>query len=249
MRTPGAIDASQRRAARVAGLANLLGMATVVVAQYVLFGPLVVRGDAAATARNILAHERLFRLSIAFDLLYVVGVLVLIAALYVILKPVGPGLALLAAMSRLVYALTWVALAMSLFAGVRLLGDSTSRNVFGAETVPAIARLYFGRGFEAYYVGLPFYALAATVCSWLFLRSGYIPKSLAVFGLVSSAWCVTCACCSASSRLWVERSKNGGNGRFHGRGRHGRAVAHAPGARDLVQVRAVRMDEPDVAAG
>jgi hypothetical protein len=193
MRTPGAIDASQRRAARVAGLANLLGMATVVVAQYVLFGPLVVRGDAAATARNILAHERLFRLSIAFDLLYVVGVLVLIAALYVILKPVGPGLALLAAICRLAYALTWVALAMSLFAGVRLLGDSTSRNVFGAETVPAIARLYFGRGFEAYYVGLPFYAVASTVGSWLFLRSAYIPKALAVFGVVSSAWCVACA--------------------------------------------------------
>ncbi len=191
--TPGAIDASQRKAARVAGLANLLAMATVVVAQYVLFGPLVVRGDPAATARNILAHERVFRLSIAFDLFYVVGILVLIAALYVILKPVAPGLALLAAISRLVYALTWVALAMSLFAGVRLLGDSSSRSVFGAGVVPAVARLYFGRGFEAYYVGLPFYALASTLCSWLFLRSGYIPKALAVFGLISSAWCVACA--------------------------------------------------------
>jgi hypothetical protein len=193
MTPPGAIDASQRKAARVAGLANLLAMATVVVAQYVLFGPLVVRGDAAATARNILAHEGLFRLSIAADLLYVVGILVLVVALYVVLKPVGPGLALLAAICRLVYALTWVALAMSLFAGVRLLGDSSSRSAFGADGVPAIARLYFGRGFEAYYVGLPFYALASTVCSWLFLRSGYIPKALAVFGLISSAWCVACA--------------------------------------------------------
>jgi hypothetical protein len=193
MTPPGGIDGSQRKAARIAGLANLLAVATVVVAQYVLFGPLIVRGDAAATARNILAHERLFRLSVTFDLLYVVGVLVLIAALYVILKPVSPGLALLAAICRLVYALTWVALAMSLFAGVRLLGDSSSRSVFGAGGVSAVARLYFGRGFEAYYVGLPFYALASTVCSWLFLWSGYIPKALAVFGLISSAWCVACA--------------------------------------------------------
>lgn len=191
--TPGGIDGSQRKAARVAGIANLLAMATVVFAQYVLYGPLVVRGDAVATARNILAHERVFRLSIALDLLYVVGVLVLIAALYVILKPVSPGVALLAAICRLVYALTWIALAMSLFAGVRLLGDPSSRSVFGADGVPAVARLYLGRGFEAYYVGLPFYALASTVCSWLFLRSGYIPKALAVFGLISSAWCVACA--------------------------------------------------------
>jgi hypothetical protein len=92
-----------------------------------------------------------------------------------------------------VYALTWIALAMSLFAGVRLLGDSSSLSVFGTDGVPAVARLYLGRGFEAYYVGLPFYALASTVCSWLFLRSGYIPKALAVFGLISSAWCVACA--------------------------------------------------------
>jgi hypothetical protein len=191
--TPGGIDGSQRKAARVAGLANLLAMATVVFAQYVLYGPLVVRGDAAATARNILAHERLFRLSIVGDLLYVIGVLVLISALYVLLKPVGPGLALFAAICRLVYALTWIALAMSLFAGARLLGDPNYGNAFGADRLPAVARLYLGRGFEAYYIGLPFYALASTLCAYLFLESRYIPKALAVFGLISSAWCVACA--------------------------------------------------------
>jgi hypothetical protein len=35
--------------------------------------------------------------------------------------------------------------------------------------------------------------LAATVCSYLWLKSNYIPKSLSIFGLISSAWCVMCA--------------------------------------------------------
>jgi hypothetical protein len=35
--------------------------------------------------------------------------------------------------------------------------------------------------------------LAATVCAWLWLKSNYIPKGLAIFGVISSAWCVLCA--------------------------------------------------------
>jgi hypothetical protein len=32
-----------------------------------------------------------------------------------------------------------------------------------------------------------------TVCAYLWLKSGYIPKSLAVFGVILPAWCVICA--------------------------------------------------------
>jgi len=56
-----------------------------------------------------------------------------------------------------------------------------------------LARLQIAANFDDYYVGLPFFGLAATICAYLWLRSGYIPKSLAVFGIISSAWCVICA--------------------------------------------------------
>jgi hypothetical protein len=56
-----------------------------------------------------------------------------------------------------------------------------------------LARLHIAANFDAYYVGLPFFALACTVCAWLWLKSNYIPKGLALFGVVSSAWCVICA--------------------------------------------------------
>ena len=57
----------------------------------------------------------------------------------------------------------------------------------------ALARLHLGANFDDYYVGLPFFGLAAAVCAWLWLKSNYIPKGLAVFGVISSAWCVLCA--------------------------------------------------------
>ena len=56
-----------------------------------------------------------------------------------------------------------------------------------------VARLNVAATFDDYYVGLPFFGLAATVCAWLWLKSNYIPKGLAVFGVISSGWCVICA--------------------------------------------------------
>ena len=42
------------------------------------------------------------------------------------------------------------------------------------------------RGFDAYYVGLPFWGLASTVCGYLWFRSG-ISALVATFGVISSA--------------------------------------------------------------
>ena len=57
----------------------------------------------------------------------------------------------------------------------------------------ALARVQIAGSFDDYYVGLPFFGLAATVCAWLWWKSNYIPKGLSLFGIVSSAWCVFCA--------------------------------------------------------
>ena len=53
--------------------------------------------------------------------------------------------------------------------------------------------MHIGITFDDYYVGLPFFGLAATVWAWLWLKSGYIPRKLSIFGVISSAWCVFCA--------------------------------------------------------
>ena len=191
--TIGTIDESQRTAARIAGFTLLFAIMIVTFGNFFIAANLIVSGDAGETARNIMAHETRFRLSMACNLIYVANVAFLIAALYVILKPVNRGLALAAAFCRLIFAMMWGVTALNMFGALRLLGDAPYLHVFSADQLQTLARMHLRASFDAYYVGLPFFALASTICSFLWFRSGYIPKALAVFGLVASAWCVLCA--------------------------------------------------------
>jgi len=190
--TISGIDESQRTAARVAGLAYLISFAIVVFVQFGIHDRLIVEGNPAETARSIMAHERLFRISIACDLIYCVAIVVQLTALYVILKPINRGLALLAEFGRLLYALMWVLMTLNLFNALRLLSGADYLRVFEAERQQTLTRLYLSARFDEYYVGLLFWGLAATVCSYLWIKSNYIPRALAAFGVISSGWCASC---------------------------------------------------------
>jgi hypothetical protein len=96
------VDESQRKAARVVGFAYLFAMAASMFVELYIRGRLIVPDNAAETARNIVAHERLFRLGIASYLAVSVSDVALITALYVILKRVNPNLALFGAFLRVV---------------------------------------------------------------------------------------------------------------------------------------------------
>ena len=187
------IDNSQRIAAKIAGITGLLAVAIVVFGNYVLLSPLVIPRDAVETARNLMAHETQVRVAVICFLMYSATVVVLLAALYVILRPVDRILALIGALFRLVFALLWLLSTLNLLSALRLLGSANYLQLFEADRLQALARLQIAANFDDYYVGLPFFALAATVCSYLWLKSGYIPKALAAFGVISSAWCVLCA--------------------------------------------------------
>src|SRR6476469_10030467 len=96
--------AIQSKAARLAGLLYLIAMVTGLFAEFYVRFPstLVVIGDAAKTASNIIANERLYRIGIANNLLTFAIDVALIWALYVLLRPVHRHLALLAVFFRLV---------------------------------------------------------------------------------------------------------------------------------------------------
>ena len=191
--TISTIDNSQRTAAKVAGWSGLLTFAIVVFGNFVLLNPLTVPGNAAATAQNIVAHETQFRITVVCFLTYSLGFVVLLSALYIILRPVNPGLALVGALSRLIFALLWLLSPLNMLSALRLLSIANYLQVFEPDRLQALAKLHLGANFDDYYVGLPFFGLAATICAYLWFKSNYIPRGLALFGIVSSAWCVICA--------------------------------------------------------
>src|SRR2546427_7522009 len=191
--TTNIIDNSQRTAAKVAGVAGLLAFALVVFGNYVLLETLVVPRNAVDTARNILAHQTQFRLALICFVTYGIGAIVLLTALYVVLAPVNRGLALAGALFRLVFAMLWLIAPLNSLAALRLLGDAPYLKIFEPDRLQALARVQIAGSFDDYYVGLPFFGLAATVCAYLWLKSKYIPRGLSIFGVISSAWCVFCA--------------------------------------------------------
>src|SRR5213083_24634 len=184
---------SQQTAAKVVGIVGLLAFVLVVFGNYVLLGPLIIPRNAADTARNILAHQTQFRVALTCFIAYGIGAIVLLTAFYVILAPVNRGLALAGALFRLVFAMLWLIAPLNSLAALRLLGDASYLKVFEPDRLQALARVQLAGSFDDYYVGLPFFGLAATVCAYLWLKSKYIPKGLAGFGVISSAWCVICA--------------------------------------------------------
>jgi len=187
----GTIDSSQRSAAKVVGVAYLVTFVAVVYTRYGILGRLLT-DNAADTARNILAQEQLFRAGIAGYLFYCVSLIVLVTALYVVLRPVSRGFALLAALWWLVWVFMWLVMSLNLFDALRLFSGADSLQAFDAERLQAVASFYLAANFDRYYVGLLFWGLASTVCACLWFKSRYIPRSLAAFGVISSAFTVAC---------------------------------------------------------
>jgi hypothetical protein len=187
------IDKAQRIAARVAGATGLIGIVIVVFANYALLDPLIVSNNASDTARNFIEHPTQVRVALSGFIAYSASVIVLLTALYAVFRPVDRMLALLGALFRLVFALLWSLEALNLLKALRLLAGVGYVAVLQPAQVQVLARLNIAGGFDDYYVGLPFFGLAATVCAWLWFKSGYLPRWLAAAGIVASAWCVVCA--------------------------------------------------------
>lgn len=186
------IDESQRKAAKVAGFTLMFALVIVIVSNYSVTFRFIVT-DAAETARNLMAHETSFRVNIVCNLIYLVTLIVMSTSLYIILKPVNKNLAMAAVFFRLIYASMWGLMALNTFNAIRLLGDAAYLPAFDAAQLHTLSKLHLSSSWDAYYVGLPFWGLASTVCSYLLFKSRYIPRALAAFGIISSVWCVFCA--------------------------------------------------------
>jgi len=180
-----AMDTKQSIAARFAGVALFLGL--------LILLPVNFMTALHYHISDITAHLSQYRLNIAVDVFYVLDSLVVLALLYVVLKPVNRSFALVATFFRLVSAVAWAIIALTMLNVLQLFGDAAYLSVFSTNQLKALAELQGDYGNNAYYIGLPAWSCASTIYSILWLRSRYMPKSLAIYGLVSSMWCVLCA--------------------------------------------------------
>jgi hypothetical protein len=156
---------------------------------------LIVSGDAAQTARNIIAHERLFRIGIASDLAAFAADVVLIAALYLVLKPVNRGLALLGAFFRVIETAIMVVITLNYFDVLRYLTAADYWRPFELAQLQAFARASLSAHSAGYNIGLMFAGIGSTIFCCLWYKSGYVPRALAGWGIFASF--ILAVCCFA----------------------------------------------------
>jgi Domain of unknown function (DUF4386) len=170
--------------ARIAGLLYLIGGVTGVFG--ILYGPsLLVPGDAAATARNILASDSLFRLSIVSALLDQIIFIFVVLALYQLLKVVNQNMAAL----MVIFLLLSVPIAMltelNNVAVLILLSGADSLKVFTADQLHALA--LFLLDLHAFGLNIAFLvgALWLFPMGYLVFKSGFLPRILAVLLIIN----------------------------------------------------------------
>jgi hypothetical protein len=185
-------DAVQRRWARVVGFSYVFALVPAVFAEFYISGRLV-SDNAVLTAQNIIAHERLFRIGIASNLLVFAADVVLVTALYVVLERVNRPLALVATFFRLIETTILIVAALNDFSVLRLLSGASYLTTVNSTELAALARVSMGAHNSAYGVALLLFGFGSPVFCYLWLKSGYIPRPLAGFGLFASVWIGICS--------------------------------------------------------
>jgi hypothetical protein len=180
------LDGTQRSAARVVGASYLLAIPPALFTGIYVASQLVTGKDVVQSAQWITSHEILFRLGIASDLIAFAIDIALITALYLVLKPVSRGLALFATFVRLVETALFFSVTLKYFDVLAYLSGAEYTRVLEADHLQSLARLAISAHNTGYNVGLVLAGFGSTVFCYLWLKSGYIPRWLAGFGIFAS---------------------------------------------------------------
>jgi Domain of unknown function (DUF4386) len=181
-------EASPRPRARITGVVYLLYFLTAVFGEFFLRG-LVVDGDAAATATNILAHRSLFRLGLATGLIATACYIAVTALFYGLFKPVSGSLSLLGAFFSLVGCAILAFGSLFQLAPLVLLGGSPYLNVFKVEQLRALALMFLELNTQAGNICVVFFGVYCLLIGYLIFRSAFLPRFLGgLMALAGLGW-------------------------------------------------------------
>jgi hypothetical protein len=184
-------EASPRFKARMAGACQLLEAITATFGQVIVLNKLVVSGNAAATAANILGHERLFWLGFASSLMGVAFHIAWALLSYVLLKPVNRSLSLLAAFFVLMACAMQALTSLLYLAPLLILQGGSSLSAFTAEQLQSLALVFLRLNAYAFQIDLVFFGFWCILTGYLIFRSTFLPRVLGVLVAISGLGWVT----------------------------------------------------------
>ena len=178
-----AVERSPQFYARMAGVFTLLEYLTAAFGQ-VIIPKLVIAGDAAATAGNILRNQPLFGYGFAATIVGVLCHLAWTLLFYELFKPVNRSVALLAAFAMLVGCAFQALTALLYLAPVRVLTAEGALSAFTNGQLEALAFVFLKVNALAFDIYLVFFGFWCVVTGYLIFRSTFLPRVLGALLLI-----------------------------------------------------------------
>jgi len=178
------IDGSPRLKARVAGALYLLTILTGIFAPGLVSARLVVEGEAAATATNILAHKSLFAWGFTVYLIEMACQIATTGLLYDLLKP-GRTVSLLAAFLVLSGCIIKTFSRLFYIAPLFVLGDAHYLTAFNQGQLRAPSLLLLKVNDRGAGMALAFFGLYAVLTGYLIIRSTFLPRILGILSVIA----------------------------------------------------------------
>ena len=172
--------------ARVAGLIFLLIALMTPFAEFFVRQGLIVPGDVAATAANIVASAALFRAGFASDLAIFAIEVAQAAVLYVLFRPVSRTLALVMSFAKLAMATLLGLNLLNMHTALQLLTGAEYAAAFDTGQRQALAFVFLSAQRSGYALGMVFFGLYLAVMGYLVYRSGFLPRILGLLSVVAA---------------------------------------------------------------
>jgi hypothetical protein len=175
---------SIHKTARTAGFLYLIYIIVSILADVLGRSPLIVFGDAAATASNLMVHEWQFRFGFVGDL--AAGLLFFLTAwaLYALLKPVDKNLALLFLLLNLGGVAVQCLNDLNLLAALLLSSGADYLKAFQPDQLQALAMVLLYVHKQGFWICQIFFGAWLFPLGYLIFKSGFLPKILGVIFMV-----------------------------------------------------------------
>ena len=178
-------DVSPRSLARMAGVCQLLEAITATFGQVIVLGRLTVSGNAAATAANIVGHERLYWCGFASSIMAVILHLTWAFLMYELLKVVNRRIAILAAFVMLMGCAMLAVTGLLYLAPLCILQGGGSLSAFTAAQLQALAAAFLRLNSYAFDIHTVFFGVWCVLTGYLILRAKFLPRVLGLLLIVS----------------------------------------------------------------